>query len=351
MRRRQRQLGRFLRHERLSVAMALAEYSHHTSRGQRVARARGVEREENCELAAGVRPNPLSEVRTQDGVSRHAVRNYEHYAPLVQVLDVPVPQPMEIPQRIVDDMLQDMADRVQQRIVPLDELEAVSRLAPPDRTQQRAVEHMGAPVLSLVDGDAVSDRAQQRIVEQCLFEQRTVDPVDVPVPVVVEPVEVQLEQLVDLPAPQRVRIPSVRVPQRTAGQVVDVTDPQIMEDFDIPQAHVQQRTVEQSVGVGGDASSSVQPAPHEDLRFSAAAVDAVEEQFQVFFTLFSSEKKSAEVAAQSSARVHAHSSSSPAAHHDAEVGRDDLWVHIMSDERSYFWRPIGRCHLAFVPAG
>ena len=38
-RRRQRRLRQFLRHERLSVAMALAESQHHTSRGQKKARA------------------------------------------------------------------------------------------------------------------------------------------------------------------------------------------------------------------------------------------------------------------------------------------------------------------------
>ena len=41
MRRRQRRLRQFLRHERLSVAMALAEKLHHTSRSQRFARAGG----------------------------------------------------------------------------------------------------------------------------------------------------------------------------------------------------------------------------------------------------------------------------------------------------------------------
>ena len=41
MRRRQRRLRQWLRHERLSVAMALAESQHHTSRGQKKARAGG----------------------------------------------------------------------------------------------------------------------------------------------------------------------------------------------------------------------------------------------------------------------------------------------------------------------
>ena len=111
-RRRERRLRQFMRHERLSVAMALAEYSHHTSRGQRVARAGGVEREENFEprlqdpplpqgaastvfytfgddeevLAAGVRPPPLAEVRPQERLLWHCGVGYE----LVQALDVPV---------------------------------------------------------------------------------------------------------------------------------------------------------------------------------------------------------------------------------------------------------------------
>ena len=40
-RRRERRLRQFLRHERLSVAMALSEKKHHTSRGQRMDRAGG----------------------------------------------------------------------------------------------------------------------------------------------------------------------------------------------------------------------------------------------------------------------------------------------------------------------
>ena len=47
MRRRQRRLRQFLRHEHLSVAMALAENLHHTSRGQRFARAGEEGREEH----------------------------------------------------------------------------------------------------------------------------------------------------------------------------------------------------------------------------------------------------------------------------------------------------------------
>ena len=49
-RRRERRLRQFLPHERVSVAMAKAESNHHAApRGQGVARAGGVEREENYE--------------------------------------------------------------------------------------------------------------------------------------------------------------------------------------------------------------------------------------------------------------------------------------------------------------
>ena len=48
--RRERRLRQFLRHERLSVAVALAESLHHAAtRGQKMATAGGVEREENYE--------------------------------------------------------------------------------------------------------------------------------------------------------------------------------------------------------------------------------------------------------------------------------------------------------------
>ena len=114
-RRRQRRLRQWLRHERLSVAMALAESQHHTApRGLRMARARGEESvmntatgqktpllraastvhfdlfDEGDVLAA--RPTPLVEVRPQTGVQRHTAEQIiETFVP-VQILDAPVPQ-------------------------------------------------------------------------------------------------------------------------------------------------------------------------------------------------------------------------------------------------------------------
>ena len=55
-RRRERRLRSMLRHERMTVAMALAEFSHHSSRGQRMARAGVWEHDQN--LTAKVRKPP-----------------------------------------------------------------------------------------------------------------------------------------------------------------------------------------------------------------------------------------------------------------------------------------------------
>ena len=58
-RRRQRRLRSWLKHERQSIAMALAEYTHHASRGQTRARAReGVGLEKYVGLRAQKRPPP-----------------------------------------------------------------------------------------------------------------------------------------------------------------------------------------------------------------------------------------------------------------------------------------------------
>ena len=112
MRRRQRRLRQWLRHERLSVAMALAESQHHAApRGQSMARAGGGVRVglygddpeqlppqaagalhsfldlDEAPAAGGSRPDRLPEVRPQERVQRHTVDQIIA-APL---LDVPVP--------------------------------------------------------------------------------------------------------------------------------------------------------------------------------------------------------------------------------------------------------------------
>ena len=107
-----------LRHERMTVAMALAEFSHHSSRGQRMARAGVWGHEQNYtaktwkpptpqpelfsleEEPGGGLPAPLSEVAgRQEKVERHVVDDLGELAPLVQILDLPVPQ-SRLPSRL-----------------------------------------------------------------------------------------------------------------------------------------------------------------------------------------------------------------------------------------------------------
>ena len=114
-RRRQRRLKQFLRHERLSVAMALVESQHHTSRGQKMARAGEEGHEEHSasrrhkppppqaffrlydegDAQLGARTGVLAEPRPQERVLRHTVEHIVDFvrsALTVQILDAPVPQ-------------------------------------------------------------------------------------------------------------------------------------------------------------------------------------------------------------------------------------------------------------------
>ena len=121
-RRRERRHRAYLRYARMSVAMALSEYKHHTSRGQRMDRAGRWERaalhghvpehptpprrqalstfslDVEDVPAAGLRAGVLGEPRPQERVPRHTVEHIVDYvcsAPTVQILDAPVPQTVE----------------------------------------------------------------------------------------------------------------------------------------------------------------------------------------------------------------------------------------------------------------
>ena len=110
-RRRQRRLRAWARHERLSIAMALATVEHHSygptanaaPRGQTTGRSarEGEVREQQYGLRAqkrpitGMRQAPLFEVLPQVGVQRHTVEQRIEHTPYVQILDAPVPQMVE----------------------------------------------------------------------------------------------------------------------------------------------------------------------------------------------------------------------------------------------------------------
>ena len=108
-RRRERRLRSMLRHEQQSIRMALATVMHHSfkvhteygaPRSQTTAtRAReGEVREQHYGLRAqkrplpGMRPALLVEVQPQGCVERHIVEDPSELAPMVQILDAPVPQ-------------------------------------------------------------------------------------------------------------------------------------------------------------------------------------------------------------------------------------------------------------------
>ena len=109
-RRRERRLRQFLRHERLTVAVAFADLQHHTA---------GEEEDEQCcaprrqhtppphqaantvyftmdddeeVLAARCRPLALVEPRPQDRSQRRTIEQIVQFAPVVQMLDLRVPQ-------------------------------------------------------------------------------------------------------------------------------------------------------------------------------------------------------------------------------------------------------------------
>ena len=106
-RRRERRLRLFLRHERLTVAMLLAESQHHAApRGQSRARSGGWERgvlhgqvpehptpqvagmDVDEVPATGSRPERLAGVRPQERVQQHPVDQIVDTAPALPILDV-----------------------------------------------------------------------------------------------------------------------------------------------------------------------------------------------------------------------------------------------------------------------
>ena len=125
MRRRQRRLRQWLRHGRLSVAMALAESQHHTSRGQKTTRAGGgvrgavhgevseallphepgtqhfsLDDDDSVPELGGSRPDRLYEVRPQEQVQRRTVEQIVDCVPEVPLLDAPVPQMVMVDQLV-----------------------------------------------------------------------------------------------------------------------------------------------------------------------------------------------------------------------------------------------------------
>ena len=120
-RRRERRLRSMLRHERMSVAMALAERLHHSAcrsvplrkelvehvqdnapRGQKTASDREADFFDvfDEELGGG-RPPPLLDMAGPQARVRRAVEKTEDFAPMVQIFDAPVPQVVDQPMDVL----------------------------------------------------------------------------------------------------------------------------------------------------------------------------------------------------------------------------------------------------------
>ena len=103
-RRRQRRLRSMLRHERQTVAVALAECLHHSAQPLEKARAREVEEQDQNEALRrqkapppGKRPGVLKDPEPQGRFGQHCGVGFE----LVQALDVPVLQMVEQPVEVL----------------------------------------------------------------------------------------------------------------------------------------------------------------------------------------------------------------------------------------------------------
>ena len=195
MRRRERRLRSAWRHEQLSVAMALAAAAHHSAqpnaalRGQKPGtRAKeGEVREEHqalrrqTRLPPGMRPALLVGVQPQGHVKRHFAEHLAELAPLVQILDAPVPQ-------VVDNVMDAFRCLDQPMTEQVIEVPRISCPPCPSRSQVpvplTAEQLVEVPTIISCSslqpslfGEAfkafLKDKVQKRVVEQ---------PVDFPVP-------------------------------------------------------------------------------------------------------------------------------------------------------------------------
>ena len=197
--RRQRRLRSFLRHERMAVAMALADRLHHSANVTDLKKKEEVEqvwynalRGQKTARAGGGLPAPLSEVAgRQEVLVRHVVEHMADVCPVVQTLDAPVPQ-------MVDTVL----EFFRALDLPVDEqVIAVPKIST-DRVSQRLVE-----------------RRLPQIVEQL-----------VEVPTVLTPTRIALQiadQIVDTPVPRGRGVhPGPGSLLRSVVQNVDIPVPQ-----------------------------------------------------------------------------------------------------------------------------
>ena len=98
VRRRERRLRGFWRHEQLSIKMALASATHHSWQSRASV---GVGAEVDVPVSVGVRSEVLTEPWPQERIQRRTVEHLAVLAPPVQILDVPLPQVVDQPMDVL----------------------------------------------------------------------------------------------------------------------------------------------------------------------------------------------------------------------------------------------------------
>ena len=306
-RRHERRLRSFLCHERMAVARALAESTHHSAQRQKTARAgrrhelrsnppppppplpqaAGAQYsamdagEDGGEAPAAGRPAPLLEVLPQAGLGRYCGCGFE------LVLDVTVSQ-ME--REVIEahfNMLRALltmtagrgrvrgrGERVQQRTVEqfADTIPDSTQNSPQKRLQQHTAEQIvNRPQVRISERVVeqtvnipahLSGRNSERIMEQIvplpqdISQERISERIEeqiVPVPQVL-PQERISERTVEQIVPVPQVIPQERISERIQKQIIDVPVPQV-----IPQERISERIEGHIVEGKGTSSSAAVP--------------------------------------------------------------------------------------------
>ena len=269
-----------------------------------------------------MRPAPLSEPWSQAGLVRHLSKDMD-FTPLVQVLDVPVPQQMDLvpstffPVEHVGPLVPH--ERGLQRggvgaLLVSGLLDDLGQLAPHVRARPRPVErdHVPGELALLLHTQACTDVADE--VYLPLASGSGCFVLDVhqgPHGYCVVGGWRAVEQMADVPVQLRV---SSLVPAVSGSYVEQVVDAPVPHRAPSSSAAVSERNVEQVVNAPrprADARSDARSAAgSRPSRSAAASLDAPQERIHGFFRTFPRGTKSAKVARQSNAPLGAHSSPS-----------------------------------------
>ena len=380
LRRRQRRLRSWLRHERMTVAMALVERTHHSSRGQTIARVGVWGREMNHtatiqdiptpqpeffsleEEPGGVRPDRLFAVSgPQARVQRRTVQQIVDFAPL-PTLDDPVPQTAE--------QLPDVLQFFDAPVPDPERVVEVPKILPEDVPVRTPVREPQLAEQLVEEPTIISFSSLQRTMEQH---------VDSPVPgrggriaglqPVLSPLRIE-EQIVGIPVPRGgvrglqgflqgqdsttspLSLSLERISERNVEQIVD--SPVVgggLQDFRPGQGstalhgspeRISERIVEQIVDILSGGLQDFRPSQGSSASSSSPAGvhSSADVPGEGFFRTFPKFKKSAKVGPHSGSELSVDFvSSTPAAHVGHWVDGDDDWIRIDS-VHGPFWKRL-----------